>query len=86
MLLSMVPDDDLYPLLSANRRLHRVATAILLERRHFRACGGSILVLHENIAFTALGVYSRRVQSLSMMCLAHIDSIPEGQLTSSPQH
>ena len=59
MVLSLVPDVELYSLLNANRRLHRMATSILLERKHFRSRGGRILILHENIAFTALDLYVR---------------------------
>lgn len=59
MLLSLVPDVELYSLPDANQRLHRMATSILLECKHFRLHGGRILILHKNIAFTALDLYVR---------------------------
>ena len=59
MVFSLVPDAELYSLIDANRRLHRITTSILLERKQFRARGRRILILHENAAFTALGLYVR---------------------------
>lgn len=59
MVLNLVPDDELSSLVDANRRLHSMTTSILLERKHFSARGRRVLIVHQDVAFTALGLYVR---------------------------
>ena len=59
MVLNLLPDDELSSLVDANRRLHSMTTSILLERKQFSARGRRILMVHQDMAFTALGLYVR---------------------------